>query len=37
MDDGSAVFDLAESTSARDIPKGRDIEENDTGPRTIDL
>ena len=33
MDDGSVVFDLAESTSARDISKGREIEENDIGPR----
>jgi len=37
MDDGSVVFDLAESTSARDIPKGREIEENDIGPRMIQV
>ena len=37
MSDGSAVFDLAESTSARDIPKGREIEENDIGPRMIQV
>jgi hypothetical protein len=37
MDDGSAVFDLAESTSARDIPKGREIEESDIGPRLIQV
>jgi hypothetical protein len=35
MDDGSAVFDLAESTSARDIPTGRETEETDIGPRVI--
>ena len=37
MDDGSTVFDLVESTSARDIPKGRGIEENDIGPRMIQV
>jgi hypothetical protein len=37
MDDGSVVFDLAESTSARDIPKGREIEEIDIGPRMIQI
>lgn len=37
MNDGSAAFDLAESTSARDIPKGREIEENDIGPRMIQV
>ena len=37
MDDGSAMLDLAESTSARDIPKGREIEENDIGPRMIQV
>jgi hypothetical protein len=37
VDDGSAVFDLAESTSARDIPKGREIEETDIGPRMIQV
>lgn len=35
--DGSAVFDLAESTSARDVPKGRKIEESDIGPRMIQV
>ena len=37
MGDGSIVLDLAESTSARDIPKGREIEENDIGPRMIQV
>ena len=37
MNDGSAVFDLAESTSARDIPKGREAEESDIGPRMIQV
>lgn len=37
MDDGSTVLNLAESTSARDIPKGQEIEENDIGPRMIQV
>ena len=37
MDDGSAVLDLAESTSARDIPKRRAVEETDVGPRMIQV
>lgn len=37
MNDSSAVFDLAESTSARDIPKERGIEENGIGPRMIQV
>ena len=37
VDDGSAVLDLAESTSARDIPGGREIEEDDIGPRMIQV
>lgn len=35
--DGGIVFDLAESTSARDIPSGQTYEETDIGPRMIQV
>ena len=37
MDDGGTAFVLAESTSTRDIPKRRETEENDIGPRMIQV
>ncbi len=32
-----SLFELAESTSARDLPRGQNIEEDDIGPRIIQV